>query len=113
MPYTAPHNREVLDPIIDEMRNALRGIICDLPDENFEELMSYTIMQLISRCYKTEISSVIEVNGLLEIVKQEYNRTFLIPLMGQREYETTAPHGFNQPLETCEETSIYITKQED
>ena len=88
MPYTRLSNREILNPQIDALRNALRGIISDNPETSFEELMSYVFLTLINDSYKKDISSIVEVVGLLELVKFEYNRTITTNYVIQNAFET-------------------------
>ena len=52
MPYIKQEKRDVLDPAIDELLNALRELESDDPNNNMEGNLNYAITRLLKRCYK-------------------------------------------------------------
>jgi hypothetical protein len=88
MPYINPLKREVLDPSIDELLNALRELESDDPLNNMEGNINYTITRILHRVYPG--SSYREVNdamGVLSSVSFEYYRKRAAPLEDQKEFD--------------------------
>lgn len=84
MPYIAQSKRDLLEQPIEAVRDALRQLESDGPENNFEGNMNYIISTLIDRCYKVSYRDINDVVGMLDCVKQEYYRRVAIPYENQK-----------------------------
>lgn len=89
MPYISQTKRQELDPHIDALLNAIRGLESDDPDHNDTEgNVNYVVTRLLKRIYPgnryAEINSAM---GVLNSVTSEYYRKVAVPLENQKEYD--------------------------
>ena len=104
MPYIKQTKREVLDPIIDPVLNALRELESDDPSNNTEGNINYIFTRILHRVYPGK--SYREVNdavGILECCKQEYYHRIAVPLERQKAFEN------GDVLPTMSETGNFPT----
>jgi len=88
MPYIKQDKRSVLDPAINELRNALVELQVDDELNNMEGNLNYAITKLLSMVYTSP--SYREINdaiGMLECCKLEYYRKVAAPYEAQKEIE--------------------------
>lgn len=88
MPYIKQEKRDTLDPIIDQLLHALRGLESDDPSNNFEGNINYVISRILSRVY-TGVSyrELNDAMGILSCVSQEYYRRIAAHLENQKCYD--------------------------
>lgn len=88
MPYIHSTKREVLDPSIDELLNALRELESDDPLNNMEGNINYTITRILHRVYPgTSYREINDAMGVLNSVTSEYYRKRAAPLEDQKEFD--------------------------
>lgn len=87
MPYIRTEKREVLDPTIAEMLNALRELESDDPENDMGGNLNYIITVLLKRCYGEKYSEMAQAVSVLEMAKQEYYRKVAGPYEDQKEYD--------------------------
>ena len=85
MPYIKQEKRDVLDPAIEELFTALRGLQCDYPEDNTETNLNYIISRLLGRMY-----SYGDFNGAVGVLftsALEYYRRVAVPLEDQKRHD--------------------------
>ena len=87
MPYIRTEKREVLDPTIAEMLNALRELESDDPENDMGGNLNYIITVLLKRCYGEKYSEMAQAVSVLEMAKLEYYRKVAGPYEDQKEYD--------------------------
>lgn len=87
MPYIKSEKREVLNPAIDEMLNALRELESDDPENDMGGNLNYVITVLLKRCYGQKYSEMAQAVSVLEMAKLEYYRKDVAPYENQKEYD--------------------------
>ena len=87
MPYIRTEKREVLDPTIDLMLNALRELESDDPENDMGGNLNYVITVLLKRCYGEKYSEMAQAVSVLEMAKLEYYRKVAAPYENQKEYD--------------------------
>ncbi len=87
MPYIRTEKREVLDPTIDLMLNALRELECDDAENDMGGNLNYVITVLLKRCYGEKYSEMAQAVSVLEMAKLEYYRKVAAPYENQKEYD--------------------------
>lgn len=87
MPYIKTEKREVLNPAIDEMLNALRELESDDPENDMGGNLNYIITVLLKRCYGEKYSEMAQAVSVLEMAKLEYYRKVAAPYENQKEYD--------------------------
>lgn len=87
MPYIVTEKREVLNPAIDEMLNALRELESDDPMNDMGGNLNYVITVLLKRCYGEKYSEMAQAVSVLEMAKLEYYRKVAAPYENQKEYD--------------------------
>lgn len=90
MPYIKQYKREVLNPTIDEMLNALRELESDDPENDMGGNLNYVITVLLKRCYGEKYSEMAQAVSVLEMTKLEYYRTVAAPYENQKAFENGA-----------------------
>ena len=108
MPYVQQPKRDVLDPIINDLHNALVGLELDDPSNNFEGNMNYIITKLITVCYTaTSYREINDVVGMLECVKQEYYRRVAAPYENMKAHDNgdVFPNPIQQEMESLAQHS--------
>lgn len=82
------HNiKEILTPTVYGIQQTLRGIVCDNPDISVEQLIIHLFSSVIDNCYKRDITSIIEVLGMLELLKADYQTTVVQSYCKQAQYD--------------------------
>lgn len=80
MPYINPSKREVLDPTIGEMLNALRELESDDPENSMAGNLNYIFTRLLDRAYTApRYNDINEAIGVLECCKLELYRRLAVP----------------------------------
>lgn len=75
MPYIKQEFRDVLDPAIEHLANALRELECDYPETVVEGNVNYAVTRLIDNLYSNGgYKAINDAVGVLECVKQEFYR---------------------------------------
>jgi hypothetical protein len=88
MPYINPSKRDILDPVIDELLQELRGLATDDPHNNMEGNINYVFTRVLKQVYPG--GSYREINDALGVVTgvtQEYYRKVAAPYESQKEFE--------------------------
>jgi len=90
MPYIKQNKRDVLDPIIEDLHQALVELELDDESNNFEGNMNYVITKLITLCYNSpSYREINDVVGMLECCKLEYYRRAAAPYESQKAMENS------------------------
>lgn len=84
MPYIIQSKRDVLNPAINQLIDALRQLESDDERNNFEGNLNYAISTVISKVYNRSYRSVNDVVGVLESIKLEYYRRRAAPYEDQK-----------------------------
>lgn len=87
MPYIKQYKREVLNPAVDELLNALRELESDDPENDMGGNLNYVFTVLLKRCYGEKYSEMAQAVSVLEMTKLEYYRTVAAPYENQKAFE--------------------------
>jgi hypothetical protein len=88
MPYIKQEKRDVLDPAIDELLNALRELESDDPNNNMEGNINYVITRILKRVYKGGgYRGVNDAMGMMLCAALEFYRKDAGPYEDQKEFE--------------------------
>jgi hypothetical protein len=88
MPYIIQDKRRHLDPHINALRNALRELESDDPDNNSHAgNLNYIITRLLRSSYFEKYNEINEAVGILECAKLELYRKLAAPYEDQKEFE--------------------------
>ena len=87
MPYIVQAKRDVLDPAIDNLHQALVGLALDDESNNTEANLNYLITRLMRMCYGKSYSEINDSIGLLSCVILEHYRTVAGPYEDQKKFE--------------------------
>lgn len=87
MPYINPLKRDVLNPAINELLNALRELECDDAENDMGGNLNYVITVLLKRCYGEKYSEMAQAVSVLEMAKLEYYRKVAAPYESQKEFD--------------------------
>jgi hypothetical protein len=90
MPYIKQEKREVLNPAIDEVLNALRELESDDPQNDMGGNLNYMITKILMQCYGTKYSEMAQAVSVLEMAKLEYYRIVAAPYENQKSFENGA-----------------------
>jgi hypothetical protein len=90
MPYIKQDKRDVLDPHIDGLLNALRELESDDPSNNMEGNLNYLITVLVKRTMGNGYRGINDAVGMLESCKLEIYRKVAAPYEDQKEFENGA-----------------------
>lgn len=92
MPYIVQPKRDELDPHIDSLLEAIRGLESDDPDHNDTEgNINYIVTRLLKRIYPgNRYAEVNSAMGILGSVQAEYYRKVAAPLENQKEHDNGA-----------------------
>lgn len=102
MPYITQEKRDVLDPYIDGVLNALRELESDDPSNNMEGNINYIVTQLMLSVYpQKSYTNVKDAVGTVVCAVLEY---YTHPRTGARAYEDQKEHdnGIIVPLISSE-----------
>jgi hypothetical protein len=84
MPYITQNKRAVLDPVIDQLLNELRGLESDDPTNTHCGNLNYVFTQLLQRSYIQKYAELNEAIGVLECTKLELYRRYAAPYENQK-----------------------------
>lgn len=87
MPYILQHKRDVLDPVIQQIQNALRELESDDPINDMGGNLNYLITKLLRQCYGQKYSEMAEAVSVLEMAKLEFYRTVAAPYEEQKRFD--------------------------
>lgn len=91
MPYIDQTQRDLLNPIIDELVDMIVSMKLDDETINVEGCLNYSVTKILHRVYgnsqSTRYSELNNAVGLLECIKLEYYRKVAAPYENQREFE--------------------------
>lgn len=93
MPYIKQDKRDVLNPAIDSVLDALRQLESDDPDNNFEGNMNYIVSTLIAKSYGTSYRDINDVVGFVTSALLEYYIRVAVPYEKQKAYENGDVYG--------------------
>jgi hypothetical protein len=87
VPYIVQAKRDVLDPVIEALVDALRQLESDDENNNFEGNVNYAISKLLDKAYSVTYRDVNDVVGVLECIKLEYYRRVAVPYENQKSFD--------------------------
>lgn len=88
MPYIKQEKRDVLNPTVDEIVNALRELESDDPTNNMEGNINYIVTTILHRVYKGGgYRGVNDAMGVLASIQAEFYRKVAAPYEDQKEFE--------------------------
>ena len=87
MPYITQCKREVLNPAIDQLLNALRELECDDPSNDMGGNLNYAFTKILHQCYGERYAEMAQAVSVLEMCKLEYYRKVAAPYESQKEFE--------------------------
>ncbi len=87
MPYIKQEKRDVLNPAIETLLNALRELECDDPANDMGGNLNYAFTKILHQCYGERYSEMAQAVSVLEMCKLEYYRKVAAPYETQKEYE--------------------------
>lgn len=93
MPYIIQTKRDVLDPAIDNLLDAMRELESDDPMNDTGGNINYIITRLLKRCYGQKYSEMAQAVSVLEMCKLEYYRTVASPYEEQKRYDNGEVEG--------------------
>lgn len=87
MPYIKQDKRDVLNPAIETMLNALRELECDDPSNDMGGNLNYAFTKILHQCYGERYAEMAQAVSVLEMCKLEYYRKIAAPYETQKEFE--------------------------
>ncbi len=84
MPYISKEKREVLDPVIEDLIQAFRGLQSDDPLDNTQANLNYVISRLLDRMYTSNYQEIVNALGTLVATALEYYRRVAAPYENQK-----------------------------
>lgn len=93
MPYIRREKRSQLDPVVDDLLNALRELQCDDPSDSLEGNLNYIFSTVLGRLYASDYRDINTAMGVLACVQAEYYRKQAAPYEDQKEFENGAVYG--------------------
>lgn len=87
MPYIKQDKRDVLNPAIETMLNALRELECDDPSNDMGGNLNYAFTKILHQCYGERYAEMAQAVSVLEMCKLEYYRKVAAPYETQKEFE--------------------------
>lgn len=87
MPYITKDKREVLDPVIDDLITALRGLQSDDPQDNTEGNLNYVLARILDRMYVADYKEINNALGMLLATALEYYRRVAAPYEDQKRFD--------------------------
>jgi hypothetical protein len=94
MPYIVDEKRNVLDPHIEAILNALRELESDDPSNNMEGNINYIITRILHRVYKDGgYRGVNDAMGAVFCASLEFYRKVAAPYEDQKEFENGPVQG--------------------
>ena len=87
MPYIKQEKRDVLNPAIETMLNALRELECDDPANDMGGNLNYAFTKILHQCYGERYAEMAQAVSVLEMTKLEFYRTKAAPYEEQKRFE--------------------------
>lgn len=88
MPYVKQSKRDVLDPIIDDLHQALVELELDDESNNMEGNLNYTFTRLLRKVYTTgNYAEINDAMGVLLCTALEHYRTKAAPYEDQKKHD--------------------------
>lgn len=87
MPYIKQEKREVLNPAIDSLLNALRELECDDPANDMGGNLNYAFTKILHQCYGERYAEMAQAVSVLEMAKLEFYRMKAAPYEEQKRFE--------------------------
>lgn len=87
MPYIKQEKRDVLDPAIEGIIDALRGLQLDDPEDNTEANINYIVSSLLDKMYISSYKEVNNAMGMLITTALEYYRRVAGPYEDQKRHD--------------------------
>ena len=87
MPYIVSHRRDVLNPAIETILNALRELECDDPGNDMGGNLNYAFTKILHQCYGERYAEMAQAVSVLEMCKLEYYRKIASPYEIQKCFE--------------------------
>lgn len=87
MPYIVQSKRDLLDPIISQVQDAVRQLESDDPLNDTGGNLNYLFSRILRQCYGKKYSEMAEAVSVLEMAKQEYYRTVAGPYEDQKKFD--------------------------
>lgn len=87
MPYIVSHKRDVLNPAIETMLNALRELECDDPANDMGGNLNYAFTKILHQCYGERYAEMAQAVSVLEMAKLEFYRMKAAPYEEQKRFE--------------------------
>lgn len=87
MPYITQCKRDVLNPAIDLLLNALRELESDDPGNDMGGNLNYAFTKILHQCYGKRYAEMAQAVSVLEMCKLEYYRKVAAPYESQKEFE--------------------------
>ena len=77
----------MLDPVVEELINTLRGLQSDDPEDNTEANLNYVLARLLDRIYTSNHTEINNAMGMLFTTAFEYYRRVVAPFEDQKRFE--------------------------
>ena len=87
MPYISEEKREVLDPVVEDLIQAFRGLQSDDPLDNPKSNLNYVISRLLDRMYTSNYQEIVNAVGTLATTAFEYYRRVAAPYENQKRHD--------------------------
>ncbi len=84
MPYISQDKREVLDPVVNNLVETLRGLQSDDPSDNSQANINYVISCLLDRMYTANYQEINNACGMMLATTLEYYRRVAAPYENQK-----------------------------
>lgn len=110
MPYIKSNKREVLDPVIEDLIQTLRGLQSDDPNDNMQANLNYVISRLFNRIYVANYQEINNALGVLLGVALEYYRRIAVPYENQKYFDEGDVYDLNTAQKVVED---FISRDED
>ena len=87
MPYVTQDKRDALDPVIEDLITALRGLQSDDPQDNTEGNLNYVLARILDKMYVANYKEINNALGMLLATALEYYRRVAAPYEDQKRFE--------------------------
>ena len=110
MPYITQDKRDVLDPVIEDLITALRGLQSDDPEDNTEGNLNYVISKLLDKMYVVDCKEINNALGMLFATSLEYYRRVAAPYEDQKRFENDDVYSIDTTIKAVEK---YVSDHAD
>lgn len=87
MPYIKQEKRDVLNPAIETILNALRELECDDPANDMGGNLNYAFTKILHQCYGERYAEMAQAVSVLEMAKLEFYRMKAASYEEQKRFE--------------------------